>query len=33
MSPHVHGLAVSLPPEGAVAPFERSFESEHAQAH
>jgi hypothetical protein len=30
MSPHVHGAAVSLPPEGAFAPSERSCESEHA---
>ncbi len=28
--PHVHGFAVSLPPEGALAPLERSCESEHA---
>jgi hypothetical protein len=30
MSPHVHGFAVSLPPEGAFAPLERSCESENA---
>jgi hypothetical protein len=33
MSPHVHGYAVSLPPEGAPALSERSFESEHAKTH
>ncbi len=30
MSPHVHGFAVSLPPEGAFAPLELSFGSAHA---
>ena len=30
MHPCIHGLAVSLPPEGALAPLERSCESEHA---
>jgi len=30
MRPQVHGFAVSLPPEGALAPLERSYESEHA---
>ncbi len=30
MSPHVHGTAVSLPPEGAFAPLERSYESKNA---
>ncbi len=30
MSPHVHGFAVSLPPEGATAPLELSCESKNA---
>jgi hypothetical protein len=30
MSHHVHGAAVSLPPEGAFAPLERSHESKNA---
>jgi hypothetical protein len=30
MSPHVHGSAVSLPPEGAIAPLELSCGSKHA---
>ena len=30
MSPHVRGDAVSLPPEGAFAPLERSCGSKHA---
>jgi hypothetical protein len=30
MTPHVHGCAVSLPPEGVFAPLERSCESNHA---
>jgi hypothetical protein len=31
MTPNFHGYAVSLPPEGALAPLERSFECEHAK--
>jgi hypothetical protein len=30
MSPHVHGFAISLPPEGAFAPLERSCGSNNA---
>jgi hypothetical protein len=30
MSPHVLGFAVSLPPEGCIAPLELSCESKHA---
>ena len=30
MSPHVHHFVYSLPPEGAIAPLERSCGSNHA---
>jgi len=30
ISPHVHGFTVSLPPEGAFAPLERSGGSKNA---
>jgi len=30
MSPHVHGFAISLPPEGAFAPLERSCGNNNA---
>ena len=30
MSPHVHGFADSLPPEGAIAPLELSCGSQYA---